>query len=320
MTERALAAAELREVSEGRLTDNGLTYPLAPFLDGDALRRYVRYKRLYPRIVEVDRTHGDGELPHQFEATAYCKRLVETHGSIEAARAVKHGYLEQLSYMTGLTHRETAISEARTLVRLLSEMRRDGFLGLFVGDTDNGKTNTALWFSLLALLDQLSLDVDVVLATNVTTLEWSIPQLTERTHYVECRSDLEALCEDHEKVIAVLDELELEANAQVNNYEVNNEFMNVLTFKSKYGLVLFPIFHRTDGMGAAPVIREHATYFLEQERIEHDLEDDEYQVTFFNEHDPDTGPVDDQYQLPVPPLQPDGDYDPDEQATFDISR
>lgn len=319
MTEPAIAAAEFREINERNLkADYALTYPLAPFLDGDPLRRYIKMKRAYRRVLEYDRDLG-GNLPRRFEATEYCQRLVEVHGSIEAARAVKYGYLEELSYMTGLTHREVAMSEARTLVRLLSEMRRDGFLGLFVGDTDNGKTNTALWFALLCLLDQIALEVDVVLATNVTTLEWSIPQLTERTVFINTKSELEALCQDHEKVICVLDELEIEANAQTNNYEVNDQFMNVLTFKSKYGLVLFPIFHRDDGMGAAPVIRKHATYFLKQEREERDLEADEYAVTFYNEHDPETGFSDEQYRLPVPPLQPDGDYDPDEEAEFSIS-
>ncbi|MEY7852275.1 hypothetical protein AB7C87_24090 [Natrarchaeobius sp. A-rgal3] len=319
MTEAALAAAEFREVSEGRLTDNGgHTYPLAPFLEDDALRRYVRYKRLYPRIRELDREHG-GDIPRKFEQTAYCKRLVRTHGSIEAARAVKHGYLEELSYFTGLTNKEVALSEARTLVRLLSEMRRDGFMGLFVGDTDNGKTNTALWFALLFLLDQLALEVDVALATNIDTLEWANPQLQERTEFIETKSELEAVCERHEKVVTVLDELEIEANATVNNYEVNAEFGNVLTFKSKYGLVLFPIFHRTDGLGAAPLFREHASYFLRQQREENDLEADHYHVRFFEDHDPDDGFSNEIYDLPVPTIQPDGDYDPDEPASFDIS-
>ena len=46
-----IGAAEFREVAEGRLTENNRVYPLAPFLDGRALRRYVHYKRRYDEIL-----------------------------------------------------------------------------------------------------------------------------------------------------------------------------------------------------------------------------------------------------------------------------
>lgn len=317
MTESALAAAEFREVNEGRLTDNGgQSYPLAPFLEGKPLRRYIVLKNRYDRILEVDQKHGNGDLPRQFEATRYCERLVMTHGSLEARRAVKHGQLEVLSYFTGLTHREVPLSEARTIMRLVKELRRPGFMGLFVGMTDNGKTNTAFWFALLAMLDQ----DDLQLATNVTTLEWTEPALDERTHFVESKSELEAVCHDHEDVIAVIDELSTQANAQTANYEVNEHFYEMITFKSKLGLRLLPIFHREDVRDSAPAFREHATYFLRQRREERDLEDDEYFVELYEEFDDDRGDLEHQVmELPVPPIQPDGDYDPDEQATFSIT-
>ncbi len=312
MTDPALPAAEYREVQEDRLTDNRRSHPYSAFFAGDALERYHLLKENYDSSLH-------SELPPTFEQTDLCQRMIRVHAGEAAAEAIRTGNVSVLSFMTGLTNKEVALSEARTMVRLLSEMRRDGFMGLFVGDTDNGKTNTALWLALLFLLDQISLDVDCVLATNIDTLEWSIAQLNERTEYVDTRSELEAVCEEHEKVVTVLDELEMEANATVNNYEVNSEFGNILTFKSKYGLVLFPIFHRTDGLGAAPLFREHATYFLSQEREEHDLEDDHYHVRFFEDHEADSGFSNEVYDLPVPTLQPDGDYDPDEPASFDIS-
>jgi len=158
-----------------------------------------------------------------------------------------------------------------------------------------------------------------VFATNIDSLEWSDPALEERTFFVETRTDLEELCEQHEKVICVLDELEIEANATTNNYAVNEDFGNVMTFKSKYGLVLFPIFHRTDGKGAAPLIRNHASYFMQQVRDESDIEDDEYRAEFYEEYDDTDGFDSLAYEVPVPPLQPDGDYNPDEEAEFDIS-
>ncbi|ELY82691.1 hypothetical protein C485_18941 [Natrinema altunense JCM 12890] len=299
------------------MTDNGgLTYPLAPYLDGDPLKRYVRYKRRYQKIREYDREHGDGELPRRFEATGYCQRLVMTHGSIEARRAVQQGQLELLSYMTGLTNREVNLSETRTLMRLITELRRPGFMGLFVGHTDNGKTNTALWLALLALIDQQ----DLVLATNVTTLEWSEAALNERTFFVESKTELKEVCEANDGTIAVIDELSVQANAQTANYDVNEHFYEMITFKSKLDLRFLPIFHRTDVKDSAPAFRQHATYFLEQKREEHELEDDEYSVSFYKEHDDDTGELENEVmEIPVPPLQPDGDYNPDEQATFSIS-
>lgn len=309
-----IAAAELREVHEERLTDNRVAYPLAPFFGSEAAReRYIWFKSVYPEM-------NHKELPPTFEQTQYCEVLVAKHAARIAQVAVKNGNTALLSYLTGLTNREVPLSEARTLMRLITEMRRDGFMSLFVGDTDNGKTNTALWLSLLYLLDQVSLGKDVVLATNITSLEWDEPELNERTVPVHTKSALEAICQEHEKVIAVLDELEIEANATTSNYEVNEHFGNILTFKSKFGLVLFPIFHRTDGFGAAPVIRNHATYFLEQIRDEQDLGEDEYRVKFYTEHDEELGFQKEQYELPVPPLQPDGDYNPDEQAEFRIDK
>lgn len=312
MTDPSLPAAEYREVQEDRLTENRRSYPYSAFFEGAALERYHLLKANYDPTLHPS-------LPPKFEQTTICDRLLRVHAGEAAAEAVRTGNVAVLSFLTGLTNREVPLSKARTLMRLIAEMRREGFLGLFVGDTNNGKTNSALWLSLLFLIDQISLGVDVVLATNVTTLDWAEADLQERTVFVQSKSELEEVCQEHEKVVAVLDELELEANATTNNYEVNDSFGRVLTFKSKYGLILFPIFHRTDGLGAAPVIREHASYFLKQVREEHDLEADEYAVEFYREHDSDRGFTDPAFEVPVPPLEPDGSYDPDEQAEFSIS-
>lgn len=312
MTDPALPAAELREVLEDRLTGNRASHPYAAFFEGEALERYHAFKEAYDGTLHPD-------LPATFEETTLCQRMLSVHAGEAASEAVRKGNVAVLSFLTGLTNREVPLSQARTLMRLIGEMRREGFLGLFVGDTNHGKTNTALWLALLFMLDQMSLGTEVAIATNVQSLEWAEPTLEERTVKVSTRSELEEVCHEYEKVVAVLDELELEANATTNNYAVNDDFANVLTFKSKYGLILFPIFHRTDGMGAAPVIREHASYFLRQCREEHDLEDDEYSVEFYEEHSADDGFDNLAYEVPVPPLQPDGRYNPDEEAEFDIS-
>ncbi|WP_139173519.1 hypothetical protein [Natrialba sp. SSL1] len=311
MTDPAISSAEYREVQEDRLTDNRRSYPLSAFFDGEALERYHVLKNMYDPSLPG--------FPATFEETDLCQQMLHVHAGEAASLAVRTGNVAVLSFLTGLTHREVDLSQARTLIRLLSEMRRDGFMGIFTGHTDNGKTNTALWLSLLLLLDLLSQDVDVVLATNVRSLTWQEAVLQDRTHYVGTRSELEELCQQHEKVVCVLDELEIEANATTNNYAVNDEFANVMTFKSKYGLVLFPIFHRPDGKGAAPLIRQHASYFLQQIREEEDLEDDEYRVEFHREYDEDLGATNLAYEVPVPPIQPDGSYNPDEEAQFDIS-
>lgn len=320
MPEESIASAEFREVGEGNLAQKKrVTYPLAPFLAEPARSRYLHYKRRWSSIREkAAEIKERPALPNTFEKTRYCREMVAAHGSEVAVEAVRSGNVSMLSFLTGLTNREVELSSARTFMRLLSEMRRDGFLGLFVGDTDNGKTNTALWLSLLCLLDQISLGRDVVFATNIESLEWSEPDLDERTIMVRTTSALQAVCEKHEKVVCVLDELEIEANATTNNHAVNEHFGNVLTFKSKSGLVLFPIFHRTDGIGAAPVIREHASYFLKQVREMDDIEGDEYRVSLYNEHSAENGFAKKAYEFEVPRLQPDGDYDPDERAQFRI--
>ena len=311
MSDPAIAAAEWREVSERRLSPGNLrTYPLAPFLEDSALKRYVYFKNRYQSLKELD---GDGDLPATFEQTSYCQQMVAAHGSARAARAVRRGQLPVLSFLTGLTHRGGDFSSAQQLQQLLNSLRRDGFLATFLGNTDGGKTNTALLMAGLAMRD----NPEMQLATNVTTVEWQSPELQQRTHEVESKSELLALVENHEDVIAVLDEMSTQANAQTNNYEVNSEFYEVITFKSKYGLRLICIGHRDDGHDIAPAIREHSTYIVRQVRETDDYGDDEYHAELYGSVE-DGELVDHEMTLEnVPQVR--AAYDPDETATFEIS-
>ena len=310
MSDPAIASAEYREVAEGRLTENRRTYPLAAFLEGKPLRRYVHYKRRYSAIID---RFGDGTLPPTFEQTQYCHDLVGAHGSPIAARAVRDGNLSVLSWLTGLTRRDSDFSGAELYSKLVHRFRRDGYCQVFVGSTDGGKTNTALLGAGLHLRDQ----PDAQLATNVTTLEWEDPELQQRTHVVETRTELEAVADRYDDVVAVLDELSQQANAQTKNYEVNDQFYPIMTYKSKLGLRLVLIFHREDGRDAAPAIREHATDFVVQRREADDLGDDSYHAEFYEEV-ADGEPSGHRWTLRNLPAVS-ASYDPDETATFDIS-
>jgi hypothetical protein len=315
MTDPTLPAAEYREVAEDRLTDNRATYPLAPFLDEPALSRYIWFKQRYQRIRELDQDEADGDLPSTFEQTAYCEKLVAAHGAPIAARAVKRGNVALLSWLTGLTQRDADFSAAQLFSKMVHHLRRDGYMAVFVGSTDGGKTNSALVCAGLYLRD----DPDAILATNITELDWREESLNARTHHVESKSDVLELAEQYEDVVVVLDEMSTEANAQTSNYDVNDAFYDLVTFKSKYGLRLFVIGHRESGYDIAPAIREHATHFVVQERERHDLDDDVFSAHFYNEVDADRGgAVDHRFSLePVPSV--DASYDPDETATFELS-
>ncbi|MFC7142712.1 hypothetical protein ACFQMA_23115 [Halosimplex aquaticum] len=307
-----IGAAEWREVAEGRLTDNNRVYPLAPFLEGRPLYRYMHYKRRYPRLLEINE-EAEIDLPPTFEQSQYCQNLVAAHGSPVASRAVRNGNLAVLSWLSGLTRRDADFSSAQVFSRVVRDLRRDGYLGVFLGQTDGGKTNSALVAAGLHLRDQS----DAILATNVTTLEWQEPELNERTKEVESRSELENLCDEQEDVVAVLDEMSTQANAQTQSYEVNDEFYPLVTFKSKLGLRMFIIGHREDGYDIAPPIRSHADHVIVQRAEETGLDETEYRAEFYRDL-VDGEPEDLAYQLdPVPPIA--GTYDPDEQAEFDIS-
>ncbi|WP_436924741.1 hypothetical protein [Halosimplex amylolyticum] len=309
-----IGAAEFREVAEGRLTENNRVYPLAPFLEGRPLAEYVHHKRRYSRYLEIDeQVDSETDLPPTFEQTQKCRDLIAAHGSPIAARAVQNGNLALLSWLSGLTRRESDFSSAQVFSHLVRDLRRAGYLGVFLGMTDGGKTNSALVGAGLHLRDQ----PDAILATNVTTLEWEEPGLNDRTYTVETRTELEELCHEFPDVVAVLDEMSTQANAQTHSHEVNSEFYPLVTFKSKLGLRLFVIGHREDGYDIAPPIREHADHIIVQNAEELDLDDTRYSAEFYRDL-VDGEPDDQAYTLdPVPPIA--GSYEPDEQAEFDIS-
>ncbi|SFR85789.1 hypothetical protein SAMN05216559_0136 [Halomicrobium zhouii] len=309
MTEAALAAAEWREVSEGRLRSGNLrTYPLAPFLEGRQLKRYVYYKNRYDQIREIV---GTDRLPSTFEQSAYCQQMVAAHGSSLASRAVREGWLPLLSYLTGLTHRESDFSTAQLLQHLLADMRRDGWLSTFVGSTDGGKTNSALLLAGLAMRD----DPEMHLATNIDPVEWHDHDLNDRTHTnVTTRSGLEELIERYDDLFVILDEMSTQANAQTSNYDVNEHLYPLITHKSKYGLRMVIIGHRESGYDIAPPIREHSTYFVRQVREERDRGEDVYSAEFYESIE-DGELVEESFTLkPVPEVQ--AYYDPDDDSAI----
>lgn len=313
MGDISIQAAEFREVQEGRITDNRRTYPLAPFLDGQPLHRYVYYKNQYPRLKRINSGVDMLDLPPTFEQTAYCERLIAAHGSMAAARAVQQGSLHTLAFLSGMTRQEIDFSIAQVLTRLLDEMSRPGWMATFAGATDAGKTNTAL---VLAGLCIRHLE-NALLATNIDPLQWSEHHLNNRTRFVTSTSDLGDLARNHEgPVFAVLDELSTQANAQTSNYEVNESFYPLVTAKSKLDLRFILIGHREDGYDLAPAIREHSRYFIKQVREIDPVNDDYYRAEFYDGI-ADGEPVGHSFDLePVPPVA--AEYDPDDLASFEL--
>lgn len=311
MTEQGIASAELREVHEGTLTENLRTYPLAPFLESEALNRYIYIKNRYSHIKRLDE---NGDLPATFEQSKYCQRLVAAHGSALAQTAVRDGSLPVLSWLTGLTHRDTDFSTAQLLQSLLAGLRRPGWMSIFAGSTDGGKTNTSLLLAGLALRD----DPDMRLLTNISTLDWHEPGLNSRTHFVENLSELRDLADSDTPDFVLLDEMSTQANAATANYEVNSELYPLITAKSKLNLRLVLIGHRKDGKDIAPSLQAHATYFIKQLRKTRDLENDLYCAEFYDAVR-DGEPVDHNFTLePVPAVS--AFYDPDETAVFHLTQ
>ncbi|GGN18741.1 hypothetical protein [Halarchaeum nitratireducens] len=310
-----VTAAEFREVSEGKLTSNRRTLPLAPFLQGEPLKRYIWYKQHYAQIrdyhAEADDSTGV-DLPPTFETTAYCRRLVERYGSELATWAVRNGHLETLNYLSGLTSRDTDVSSLQAFVRVVERMRTDGYLAQFVGDTDGGKTMTALVMAELGLRD----DDDLVLATNVTSLVWQDDWLQERTVFVESKSELRRVLDDHEKVAVVLDELSTVLDGQTNSYAANEEMYPLITGKAKDGARYILIGHRKDGKDIIKSVREHADDFIVQHREQRRGDDDVYSAEFFAELG-ESGARDLNFPFGnVPAIT--GTYEPDEKSVFDL--
>ncbi|GGL60330.1 hypothetical protein [Halocalculus aciditolerans] len=305
-----IASAEFREVSEDRLTDNRRTYPLAPFLEGRALKRYITMKRRYPHVLALD---DSGDLPPRFELTKYCENLVGGHGSRVARKAVAQGSLSVLSFMSGVIHRETDFSVVEEFSRIVHHLRRDGYMQTICGQTNAGKTNWALLLAALYLRD----DPDAHLVANLGELDWQEDSLNERTHFADTTEGIRSVAEAHENVIAVLDEMSSEANAQTNNYEVNEELYPLITAKAKLGLRIINIGHREDVKDIAPAIHTHCTHVVRMEREAHDLADDVYRAHFYGGVDGGEL-VDHAFSVdPVPEVS--ATYNPDEKQEFSLS-
>lgn len=304
MSDAVLGAAEFRELLEGRLNaDYNVSYPYASVLSGSARQRYIYFKNRYP----VLRAESDEDLPRVFEETTFGERLIASNASVELAEAVVDGNASLLSFATGLTNKDVPLQSAEATARLFAELERPGFMACLVGATNSGKTNTALYFAELCL----ELDEEMCLLTN---MEIDLPARfdAERLRSVRSSDELLRVADECERSVAVLDEMSIEANAQTNNYEVNDRLYPAVTHKSKLDMRLFAIGHREDGRDIAPALRQHADYMILQKR---DYESDEYVAEHYTEYD-DGELLDLSHAVAVP--ESSIGYDPDEPAPFDL--
>ncbi|PSQ31648.1 hypothetical protein BRD16_01685 [Halobacteriales archaeon SW_6_65_46] len=300
----AVGAADYREVLEGNLTDNARTYPLAPFLEGDALDRYLKFKRRYPHLRTPD-------LPPAFEMTDYCSNLVAGHGSRVARKAVAQGQLAELAFFSGVTRKEVSFGMVEQFARLLSHLDRDGYMSVLLGQTNSGKTN----FATLNAALYLRTTPDAHLVSNLR-VSWGVENLDARTHYAETTKEVLSIVDDVPESITILDEMSTSANAATDNYDVVDSLYPVITDKSKLSTRLVVIGHREDLGDLAPSVHEHARHIVVTERVEQELEDDEFAAAFYRDADA----LEDssaEFRVPdVPPVS--ANYDPDQKQDFEL--
>lgn len=303
-----VAAAESREVLEGRLTQNKLTYPLAPLLEGEDLQRYLFICNHWDAL--RDRAEGLPGDPHR---SRYVKEFLSPQHAGEAYQyAIDNGSPELLNYLNGLTNRESGMSVVRRLVRLQQRLRTDGYMVSFAGATDAGKTNLALLMAELAMLD----NPEMHLITNMTSLR-NHPE--ERTHVIENYHEMEYLVSefDREWIIA-LDELSSHASGYATDRSDVEEYMRPFSRAlAKYSARLINIGHQGD---IHPTLREFSKDFVMMKRdIETsrpDPERDTYTAEFYaGVSDDGREPEDLRFKIPEVP-QVGWSYSPNEQCRW----
>lgn len=305
----ALAAAEHREVSEGRLTENRLSHPLAPVLEGRALERYLFLCNNWQQI----RESAPSDLPADPHRSKYIRdHLAPAHAGAAAAEAVRNGQSGVLNYLNGLTNKESGMSVVKRLARLQQRIRRDGYMATFAGQTDSGKTNFALLMAELALFD----DPDLSLVTNMTSLR---NHPSERTHVVECFHDLRYLVENFSGPwFVVLDELSSHASGYAGDRSGVEEYFRPFSRRlAKYSVRLVVIGHQGD---IHPVIREFSNDFIYLEReittSRPDASRDVYEAGIYaGVSDDGREPEDLIFSIPEVPAVG-WDYSPDEQCRW----
>lgn len=309
MSDRLGTGARLRrlieETADGALTPHDHTGVVDEREERDALSWLA---------AEYDHAEFDEDMPLDFFDTATGAQLLAHYRTDRATRDLDTGNSSALGFHVGERSGSSSFSTSKQLLKVLQRLRVQGYLGLFCGSTDGGKTNTALLMAELAMRD----DPDLHLATNIDPLEWSDADLDDRTHFVDSTSSLVSVCEDHEDVVAVLDELSTEMNATTQNYDVVDGFYSVVTWKSKYGLRIIGIAHRVDGYDMHPALREHADDFIKQQRDRRHGEPDEYAAEFFDRRLDDGDLAELKMKLSDIP-ETSARYDPDATATFDVS-
>jgi hypothetical protein len=318
MTDEKLGtSARLRTVVDQESKDGQEPSSFAGVVDDDLDRSVLSW-------LEEQYTHdwfrSDGrpdelqkDAPRRLVDSDIGKELVSSRQSDAAADATREGNSSRLAYLTGESDPQPSFRTSRQLLQVLRRLRKEGYLGLFCGSTDGGKTNTGLYLSELAMID----DPDLHLATNIKPLDWPDPDLDRRTHFVGSTSSLRDCAESHDQLVVLLDELSTRMNAQTKNYETVDSFYPIITAKSKLSLRIIAIAHRKDGKDVAPSIREHADDFITQNRDRRQGQPDDYSATFYDGRLDDGSLVDPVLELPEIP-ETAAAYDPDEAAPFQV--
>jgi hypothetical protein len=310
-------AARLKTHLDNQADGNSTPSSSAPFVDDLDHRDVVQFLSQHwdPDLLDDDDRLEARDLPRRFEATQLGGDLAARHRAATAQEAIADGDSEKLAHLVGERDPSGSFSASQLLLKIQDRMSTQGYLGLFCGSTDGGKTATALTTAEIGLRS----DPDLTLATNVDPLNWGDPDLDDRTHYVDSTSDLLDHADDFDDSIVLLDEMSTEANAQTSNYDVVEHFYRCITWKAKFGFRILAIAHRVDGKDVAPSIREHADDYIVQERERHRDAPDDYLAHFYGERDDSDGSVSDhRFTLGDVPL-PAATYDPDAHATFALA-
>jgi len=304
MTDSLVAAGSARE----RLDDtHAETYYLAPFLDSEALRRYLWLCNHWQEI----RARGEN-LPADPHKSQYIRdHFAPRHCGEAVARALRDGKPGLLSYLTGMVEPDH-LSALQSMQRLQRRLRSPGYLATFAGRTDGGKTNTALLMAELAMRD----DPDLLLGTNMTSLSG---HPADRVRTIEDYGTLvdEVRFHDSKPWILVLDEMSSHASGYAGDrHEVEDKLRPFSRSLAKLDVRMVVLGHDGD---IHPVIREFATDYILMVRdvagISPDPEDDIFTAQFFESVDgrQPQGHRFDVFNVPAVSWS----YNPDEQCRWD---
>lgn len=307
-----IAAAEAREVLEGRATDNKLTAPLAPLLDGRQLERYLFIVDNWDRL----RRRAPG-LPGDPHDSRYIEQhLAPKHAGRAYSLALREGSQGVLNYLNGLTNKEPPMSVVRRLVELQKRTRQSGYTATFAGETNEGKTNLAWLMAELAMMD----DPDMQLITNSTTLA-NHPE--DRTHVVENYHKMKYLVTEFSGPwFIVLDEMSSHVSGYSDDRADVEEHMRPFTrYAAKRDLRLLTLGHQGD---IHPIIRKSSDDFIvmqrERDSVHDNPEADEFTAEFYADVS-DDGREGEDLRFRLPDIPPTGwDYNPNEETRWSFEK